>query len=419
MKINKLSLLKAVVFFVLIIFASSAVAQQKNLNGGQLNISQLSDQQIIQVWQQAQKAGMSESEAMSSLVKQGLSPNDVNTFKRRLIQIQSASKSKFTSQNLVKDSSDFIKDSSWVISVPQVKKSGNYYGYDFFSNPNANFEPNIRIATPKNFILGPDDVLSISLTGLNERNIDALIDAQGNTQLPYAGIISLSGLTIEQAAERIKLKLKKVYPAINSGTTQVNISLSNVKSIRVSIIGEATRPGDYTISSLASFFNVLYLSGGPSQNGSLRKIEIIRNNKVAATVDFYSFLQNGILSKEIRLQDQDVIRFPIYNKRVFISGEVKRPAIYELVEKETLTDLIKYAGGLGDSPANNPAKVIQIGDHERLLKDVAVSDFNNYIPKNADSVFIDKVSLSFSNKIAINGAVYNPGSYEQNNGITV
>jgi protein involved in polysaccharide export with SLBB domain len=419
MKINKLSLLKAVVFFVLIIFASSAVAQQKNLNGGQLNISQLSDQQIIQVWQQAQKAGMSESEAMSSLVKQGLSPNDVNTFKRRLIQIQSASKSKFTSQNLVKDSSDFIKDSSWVISVPQVKKSGNYYGYDFFSNPNANFEPNIRIATPKNFILGPDDVLSISLTGLNERNIDALIDAQGNTQLPYAGIISLSGLTIEQAAERIKLKLKKVYPAINSGTTQVNISLSNVKSIRVSIIGEATRPGDYTISSLASFFTVLYLSGGPSQNGSLRKIEIIRNNKVAATVDFYSFLQNGILSKEIRLQDQDVIRFPIYNKRVFISGEVKRPAIYELVEKETLTDLIKYAGGLGDSPANNPAKVIQIGDHERLLKDVAVSDFNNYIPKNADSVFIDKVSLSFSNKIAINGAVYNPGSYEQNNGITV
>lgn len=419
MKINKLSLFKAVAFFVLIIFASSAVAQQKNLNGGQLNISQLSDQQIIQVWQQAQKAGMSESEAMSSLVKQGLSPNDVNTFKRRLIQIQSASKSKFTSQNLVKDSSDFIKDSSWVISVPQVKKSGNYYGYDFFSNPNANFEPNIRIATPKNFILGPDDVLSISLTGLNERNIDALIDAQGNTQLPYAGIISLSGLTIEQAAERIKLKLKKVYPAINSGTTQVNISLSNVKSIRVSIIGEASRPGDYTISSLASFFNVLYLSGGPSQNGSLRKIEIIRNNKVAATVDFYSFLQNGILSKEIRLQDQDVIRFPIYNKRVFITGEVKRPAIYELVEKETLTDLIKYAGGLGDSAANNPAKVIQIGDHERLLKDVAVSDFNNYIPHNADSVFIDKVSLSFSNKIAINGAVYNPGSYAQINGITV
>lgn len=419
MKINKLSLFKAVAFFVLIIFASSAVAQQKNLNGGQLNISQLSDQQIIQVWQQAQKAGMSESEAMSSLVKQGLSPNDVNTFKRRLIQIQSASKSKFTSQNLVKDSSDFIKDSSWVISVPQVKKSGNYYGYDFFSNPNANFEPNIRIATPKNFILGPDDVLSISLTGLNERNIDALIDAQGNTQLPYAGIISLSGLTIEQAAERIKLKLKKVYPAINSGATQVNISLSNVKSIRVSIIGEASRPGDYTISSLASFFNVLYLSGGPSQNGSLRKIEIIRNNKVAATVDFYSFLQNGILSKEIRLQDQDVIRFPIYNKRVFITGEVKRPAIYELVEKETLTDLIKYAGGLGDSAANNPAKVIQIGDHERLLKDVAVSDFNNYIPHNADSVFIDKVSLSFSNKIAINGAVYNPGSYAQINGITV
>lgn len=419
MNINKAAFLKFTTVFAFVFCVVAVSAQQNKQVAGQLNISQLSDQQIIQIWQQSQQAGMSESEAMASLVKQGLSPSDVNTFKRRLIQIQGASKSKFAAQNAIRDTSDFMKDSSWVMVVPQVKKTSVYYGYDFFSNPNVNFEPNIRIATPKNYMVGPDDVLSIALTGLNERTIDALIDAQGNTQLPYAGIVAVNGLSIEQATARIKAKLKKVYPAISTGATQVNVTLSNVKSIRVSIIGEAVRPGNYEISSLASFFNVLYLSGGPSQNGSLRTIEIIRNNKLVTTVDFYSFLQNGILNKEIRLEDQDIIRFPIYTKRVFVAGEVKRPAVYELLEKETLADVIKYAGGLGDSAANNPARLIQISDRDRLIKDIAVADFNNYIPRNADSVFIDKISLNIANKATIIGAVYNPGTYAQASGLTV
>lgn len=419
MNIIKFSYLKCFAVIVLIACATLVSAQQKTMTTGQMNINQLSDQQIIQIWQQAQKSGMSESEAISSLVKQGLAPNDVSAFKRRLILVQTASKTKYTLQNTIRDTADFMKDSSWVIVVPQVKKQSIYYGYDFFSNPSVRFEPNLRIATPKNYIVGPDDVLSIALTGLNERTFDAFIDAQGNTQIPYAGIISLNGLTIEQATDRIKSKLKSIYPGISSGVTQLNITLANVKSIRVSIIGEAVRPGNYEISSLASFFNVLYLSGGPAQNGSLRNIEIIRNNKKLTSIDFYTFLQNGVLNNEVRLQDQDIIHFPIYSKRVYITGEVKRPAVYELLEKETLTDVIKYAGGLGDSAANNPAKVIQISDRDRIIKDIAIADFNNYLPHNADSIYIDKISLSIANKIVISGAVYNPGTYAQNNGITV
>lgn len=419
MNINKLAFLTVIAVCSFTVCATSVFAQQAKQVAGQMNINQLSDQQIIQIWQQSQKNGMSESEAMANLVKQGLSPSDVNTFKRRLIQVQTASKSKFTLQNTIRDTSDFMKDSSWVLVVPQIKKTSIFYGYDFFSNPNVKFEPNLRIATPKNYIVGPDDVLSIALTGLNERTIDAMIDAQGNTQLPYAGIVALNGLSIEQATERIKSKLKKVYPAISSGNTQVTITLANVKSIRVSVIGEAVRPGNYEISSLASFFNVLYLSGGPAQNGSLRSIQIIRNNKLLTNIDFYTFLQNGILNKEVRLEDQDIIRFPIYTKRVFIAGEVKRPAVYELLERETLADVIKYAGGLGDSAANNPAKVIQISDRDRIIKDIAVADFNNYLPHNADSIFIDKISLNIANRATITGAVYNPGTYAQVSGLTV
>lgn len=405
---------------VIIIYAQQVSAQNTNspsISSGK--VDQMSDQQIMQLWQQAQKSGMSESDAMSLLVKKGLSGTEVNNFKKRLIQLQGSSKSKFSSQNTIKDTASFMSDSSWVLEVPQIKKKSNNYGYDFFSNPNISFEPNLRIATPKNYILGADDELTISLTGLNETTVNATITPEGNLQIPYAGILHVNGLTIEQATQRIRAKMRRAYPALSSGATSLLVTLSNIKSIRISIIGEAERPGNYTVSSLASFFNVLYLSGGPSFNGSLRKIEQIRNNKVIETIDFYTFLQKGVLNKELRLEDQDVIRFPVYDKRVSLSGEVRRPAVYELLEKETLADLIRYGGGLGDTVFKEIAKIVQIGDKEKIMRDVAYADFNYYLPHNADSVFFEKTLPRYSNRVLLSGAVYRPGYYEITENLTL
>jgi len=418
-KFQKLVRLTWILIFSAISITSLAQVSPIKNGSSSLNMSQLSDQQIIQIWQQTQRQGMSESEGINALIKQGLSPSDVNAFKKRLLQIQSGSKGKYAIQNTIKDTSEFMKDSSWVLVIPQVKKQSNIYGFDFFSNPNPSFEPNLRISTPQNYILGPDDVLSISLTGLNERIISAVIDPQGNTNIPFAGIVNLNGLSIEQATQKLKLKLKSVYPAIEKNKTFVQVTLSNIKSIRITIIGEAIRPGNYEVSSLATLYNLLYLSGGPSQNGSLRNIELIRNNKIVQTFDFYTFLQKGIIDNNFRLQDQDVIRFPIYVKRASINGAVKNPLIYELLEKETLQDLIKYAGGFADSASNNPARVIQLSEKDRVIKDIPVIDFNNYLPHNADSIYIDKISNIISNKVFITGAVYQPGSYEQMKGLTV
>ena len=377
-----------------------------------MKVGQMSDQQIMQIWQQAQKAGLSETDAMNMLVRKGLNPSEVTGFKKRLVQLQSSSKSKFSSQNIIRDTTDFLRDSSWVIEVPLRKKTTVNYGFDFFSNPGNSFEPNIRIATPKNYVLGADDELSISLTGLNETIVSAKVSPEGNIQIPYAGMVNVTGLTIEQATQRIKNKMKDVYPALSSGKTSLFINLSNIKSIRIAVIGEAERPGNYLVSAVASFFNVLYLSGGPAPNGSLRKIELIRNNKVIETVDFYSFLEKGVLNKEIRLEDQDVIRFPVYEKRVYLSGEVKRAAVYELLPKETLTDLIQYGGGFGDSATKDIAKIVTIGDREKKIRDIAATDFSYYIPHNADSVFFEKVLPRYSNRVILTGAVYRPGNYE-------
>ncbi|MCK9403228.1 MAG: SLBB domain-containing protein [Chitinophagaceae bacterium] len=408
--VNRLLTALLLPLFALAPFTNFAQGGNTPLQMGK--VSQLSDQQIMQIWQQTQKAGISESDAIKLLVKKGMDPAEVNNFKKRLVQLQGAGKSKFGADNLIKDTTDFIKDSSWVFEVPQLKKKSNYYGYEFFSNPNNNFEPNLRIATPKNYVLGPDDEIILNFTGLNESSVDAKISTEGTVQLPYAGIISLNGLTIEQASQKIKNKMKQAYPALVSGRTQLFVTLSNMKSIRIKVVGEAEHPGNYLISSMAGFFNVLYLANGPSEKGSLRKIELIRNNKVIDVIDFYSFLQKGIMGKEIRLEDQDIIRFPLYQKRVFLSGEVKRPAIFELLEKETLAELLQFGGGLEAAALKDVAKIVQMGDKEMKLRDVVAADFNYFIPRDGDSVFFEKVLPRFTNRVILTGAVYRPGNYE-------
>lgn len=415
LNISRLFLTLITSSFLLISIQSLAQRPSVSLPG----VSQMSDQQIMLMWQQVQKSGVSESDAIKALVKQGMSPADVNTFKKRLIQLQGSSKSKFSSENLVKDTADFFRDSTWVFSIPQLPKKSPYYGFEFFSNPLTSFDPNLNVATPKNYILGPGDKLNIAVTGLNENTIEGSITREGILQLPYSGAVTLSGLTMEEASNKIKGKLKIAYPAINTGETQVSVTLQNVRPINITIIGEVNNPGNYVVSALASFFNVLYKSGGPSENGSLRKIELIRNNKVIETIDFYSFLQKGILSKNIRLEDQDVIRFPVYDKRVYLAGQVKRPAIYELLDKETLADLIRFGGGLGDTAFKEVAKVIQVGGQERSVRDVAAIDFGYYIPHNADSVYFEKVLPRYSNRIMLTGAVQRPGTYELTDGLTL
>lgn len=399
---------------LLLLVQWSVMAQSSNTR-----IGQLSDQQLTQLWQQTQKEGMSESDVMKVLVQKGLSMGEVNEIKKRIVGLQASNPAKFSKKNIIKDTASFMRDSTWVYEVPAIKKTTPYYGFDFFNNPNINFAPNLNMSTPANYVLGANDELTLTISGMNENTNTAVVTREGNYEIPRAGLVNVQGLTIEQAKAKIKKKLLMAYPALASGRTQLHLSLGNVRTIKVTIIGEAQSPGDYTVSSLSSFFNVLYLSGGPSDAGSLRKIELIRANKVIETIDFYQFLQKGMMNKELRLEDQDVIRFPLYHKRVSLHGEVKRPAIYELLDTETLTTLINYAGGLGDEAFKEVAKIGQVGSKERLLKDVPAADFSYYIPRNADSVVIEKISPRYANRVIINGAVYRPGNYELTDGLTV
>ena len=402
---------KSILVLVAILFVGSLGAQDlKNLK-----INQLSDQQMMQVWQQFSAKGMTESEAMKMMVQKGLGPNEVGMFKKRLIGIQAAQKSKYgtsaASKNFIKDTSMFLQDSSWVNEVPFIRTNEKYYGYSFFSNPNTEFQPNLNIATPKNYILGPGDELNITLSGLNETDIDAKLSRDGSIKVEYVGVISLTGLTIEQAKERIFARMAKSYPALTMGKTKLNLSLSNGRSIRVTVIGEVERPGGYQVSALATVFNVVYITGGPTLNGTLRNIQVIRNNKMIATIDLYPFLQKGLLPADIRLEDQDVLVFTPTLKRVEFGGMVKRPMVYELLPNENLAQALAYAGGFNDSAFTDRLKIVQLNGREKLYKDVETSSFMNYIPMQSDSIFAEKKQPLFENKVTITGAVYRPGEY--------
>ena len=407
----------AIIFTVLVI---QIQAQSNHTGLPNMKLDQLSDQQIMQIWQKSKNSGASESDGLSQLVNMGMDPSEINAFKKRLLKIQSISKvSNSGAKNIIKDSVSFMQDSTWVDEIPRFKKRTRYYGYEFFSNPNPILQPDLRVATPQNYMLGPGDELSISINGANEKDMDAKVSPEGTVLLEYKGFVSVNGLTIEDATKKIKSKLAGIYPSLNTGASKLTITLSKIRSIRVTVIGEAEFPGDYVMNAQAGFFNVLYLSNGPTINGSLRKIDLIRNNKVIDSVDFYTFLQKGMLEKNIRLQDQDVIRFRPYQKKLILSGEVKRVGIYELLEKETLADGLQYAGGLTPAAIKDLGKMVQNDIRSLTVKDVAIADFGYTIPHNGDSVFIDKILPVYTNRVVLEGAVYRPGNYELSDQLSV
>ena len=428
----KIKYLFCILFFSCFFFTQITVAQKLSMSDGISNVkpSQLTDDQIIQLWQRAQSAGLSEKDIYAVLQKKGMSPDDIAVLRQRVTLLglndKSTQKKPTSAVNKQADFSRVVNDT---IGKPKLQKKEpvvapapkplEVYGMKLFSQSDLNFKPDFSVATPKSYVLGPGDQVVVILTGLNETTLQPKISAEGNLLLPYAGLVYLNGFTIEQATNIIRAKMAKVYPALKSGQTQLAVNLGTTRSIHVTVNGEAHTPGNFTVSGFSTLFNILYNAGGPNSNGSLRNIELIRNNKLYKTVDFYDFLQNGIQSGNIRLEDQDVIHIPVYKKRVGISGEVKNPYLFELKDNESLEDLIKYAGGFTELAYKGIAKVDQINDLQHEVKDVSANLFANYVPHNGDMITIGAVTNRYTNRIILSGAVYRPGAYELKAGYTL
>lgn len=425
MRIKFLSLF---IFALFVLNTQESKAQAISMSNIQnIKVSQLTDEQITQAWKKLEETGVPEKEAYKLMEQKGLPATEVEEFKTRVTLLGLNKKGASVPSNPAKKDISFSRDSTIAVQRPvnrsmpilPQKPPLQVYGLEFFNQTTVKFEPNTNMATPKSYVLGAGDEVIVLVTGLNESTVKTKVTPEGNLQIPYAGLVYVNGFTIEQATSLIRNKMVKIYPAISGGQTQVAVNLGNARSIKVTLIGEVKTPGSYTLSSISTLFNALYNSGGPNANGSLRNIELIRNNKVYRTVDFYTFLQKGIEDGNIRLQDQDVIRIPVYKKRVGIDGEVKRPAIYELKTNEKLSDLLLYAGGFTDMAYRGTAKIEQINATEREVKDVQANLFSDYTPRNGDFVQIGAITNRFANRVILEGAVNRPGVYELTAGFSL
>lgn len=406
-----------IAFSLINFYALAQIALPTNLMN--VKSSDVTENQVERIAQ-----GMIQQNATSSFVKDELIKRGMSGVEADLLITRIESALALAGANMPKtenstgnmnntQNSRYKNQDSIAIRPKQVANPKKIFGLEIFNNGALTFEPNLRIATPKNYIVGPDDEITISIYGYQEANYKLTVSPEGDIVIPFVGSIYLSGLTIEQANKKIKDKLAaNGYSNIRTGLTKLNISVSKIRSIRVSVIGEVVKPGTYTLSSLATAFNALYLSGGPNEIGSMRNIEILRGGKIIERLDVYDFLLNEGLVGNIQLRDQDIIRIPAYNVRVSIEGQVKRTGLFEVKKNESLQDILRFAGGFTDSAYKASIQSNIATDTARRIIDIPKSQYSLYKPTEPQSFWVKKIIERYSNRVNIKGAVYLPGSYE-------
>ena len=390
------------------------------------SVDELSDDQIQQFMKQAQESGMSEDQLMAAAAAKGFGSADISKFKDRMTKLQADKKGPVNTNTT--DTERKLNDTTSTKIVKQPIKEDSsairrekYYGLNLFNNKKIVFEPNLRIPTPKNYVLGTGDELNISITGFAAQTYKAKVSPEGTVQLDILSPIYVSGLTIEQASERIINRLKSRFAGLNSsgGGLYADITLGNIRSISVTVIGEALQPGTFTIPSLANVFNVLYACGGPSEIGSLRNIEVFRNGKVIRTLDVYDFLLHGDQKDNIILQDQDIIRIPYVDTRVSLLGEVRNPKIFEVKRGEKLKDVLAFAGGFKELAYSKTISLERATPTEKRIVSIDQNEIAAFTPQKGDIYTIGKILSRFENIVTIKGAVYREGNYELEKDITV
>jgi len=299
------------------------------------------------------------------------------------------------------------------------ERPSRVFGSELFSGVDPLFVPNLKLATPKEYVIGPEDELQLDVYGNNISSQKLMVSPDGFINVKYAGPVNVSGMSIEAAAGVLKSRLTKFYPSLSSGATRLQLVLGSIRSIQVTVIGAVKKPGTITLPSIATLFNALYASGGPMDNGSFRNISLLRNNKVIATADLYDFILKGDQSSNLALRDNDVIRIPFAQRQVSLDGELNRKGIFEVKDNESLHEALEFAGGFKSNAFKGRITGTRFTDVEKKIIDIAKDNFKHFNFVHGDSLYVDSVINRFENRVYITGAVFKPGAYSIENGIDV
>ena len=428
MKLFRLTGAIAVLFCLL--FSIQPNLQAQNLGGidfASVNVDNLSDAQIMQVWERAQEENLGVQEIGALAQSRGMPAAEVSKLQSRLNQVRmqtgtDAAETQTGSLRQTENMTDEDDDMTQVTAVEQPDNQLRVFGASLFRDRSITFEPSVNIPTPVDYVLGVGDEIVINIWGAAEANYELTVTPEGLVRIPSLGPVQLAGLSIQEARERLLNRLQDIYSGLRpnqpqNANTYADVSLGNVRSIKVTIVGEVTQPGTYTISSLATVFNALYASGGPTNSGTFRNIQIIRGNSVADTLDIYDFLVYGDQSDNIRLRDQDIIKIDPYLSRVELRGEVKQPAIYEMKEGETLGDLVEYASGFTERAFTKRLVLRRNTDIQRSISDVSWPEGSDLVLQSGDEIRVGELLDRFENRVSIRGAVFREGEYELDEGM--
>ena len=437
------------VLFILCSFSGVCFAQQ------------MSDEQVIEYVLQSQEQGLSESQIITNLARRGVTMDQVNRMKEKYGKQQKGvvgNTTTFEKSRARKSTEADLKRDYMVKTADdkknsQIKKDGltleeqmlqgldfimpdstklfydmyykeeekkQIFGRNIFSNKSLSFEPNLNIATPLNYRLGPNDEVIIDIWGASQTTIRETISPDGAIQVEGLGPVYLSGMTVKEANTFLQSEFSKIYAGISGQepSSHIKLTIGQIRTIQVNVMGEVENPGTYTLSSFASVFHALYQAGGMNDIGTMRTVKVYRDNRLVATLDIYDYILKGQMQDDIRLMDGDAIVVGPYDCLVNIAGKVKRPMFYEMKKDESVGVLLEYAGGFtGDAYTKN-VRLIRKSGREYQIYNIDEFDMSTFKVMDGDSLNVDSVIPRFSNMVEIRGAVYRPGMYQMDGRIT-
>ena len=410
--------MRRILFLILclFIFFGSAYAQR------------MSDEQVVEYVKQAQAAGKSQKQMTAELLRRGVTREQVLRIKDKYENSGVAVPGSEAPSQMRKRSvavgesyeAAELDDQKAVVDERLESQSApeaagiQIFGHNLFQNRNLSFEPSVNLATPANYRLGPGDEVIIDIWGASENTIRQTISPEGSIQVKDLGPVYLNGMTVKEANAYLQRELSKIYSGIGGGdpNSQIRLTLGDIRTIQIHIMGEVTVPGTYTLSAFSTVFHALYRAGGVNNIGSLRDIRLVRNGETIEHLDVYEFIMQGKMNDDVRLQEGDVIIVSPYQSLVEIVGKVKRPMYYEMKPAETVASLLKYAGGFMGDAYKKAVRIIRKSGREHQVYNVGEMDYSVFRLDDGDLMTVDAVLDRFENKVEVSGAVYRPGLYQ-------
>jgi len=430
--------------------------------GGTSLAQTMSDEQVVEYVLQQQEKGMSQNDIVKNLIRRGVTMEQVNRLKakyskqekgvvgntdiykkvrtrnkpetdiKRDYMLKSAKSQ--TGQSTVKKPGELTEEERMLqelsfimpdsldlyMEMNKEEPKKKIFGRNIFSNKQLSFEPNLNIATPANYRLGPGDEVIIDIWGASQNTIQETISPDGAILVEGLGPVYLNGMTVKEANNYLQTELRKIYSGVsdNESASGIKLTLGQIRTIQVNVMGEVENPGTYTLSSFSTVFHALYQAGGMNEIGTMRAVKVYRDNQLLATLDIYDYILNGAMKQDIRLMDDDVIVVGTYDCLVNIAGKVKRPMFYEMKRDESVGSLLEFAGGFAGDAYTKNVRLVRKSGRDYQIFNVDELDFSSFHLMDGDSLNVDSVIPKFSNMVEIKGAVFRPGMYQIGNRVT-